>query len=38
MYYKDVWAGTCTHDVASFSSEDIDTIFDGEPDAYWNID
>ena len=36
--YKDEYAGTYTHDVAGFSDEDIDTIFDGEPDAYWNID
>ena len=35
---EDEYAGTYAHDVAGFSDEDIDTIFDGEPDAYWNID
>ena len=30
--------GTWAHDVEGFSNEDIDTIFDGNPDAYWNID
>ena len=41
MYYEDYedeYAGTYAHDVAGFSDEDIDTIFDGEPEAYWNID
>lgn len=32
------YAGTYAQDVAGFSDEDIDDIFDGEPDAYWNID
>ena len=36
--YEDEYAGTYAHDVAGFSDEDIDTIFDGDPDAYWNID
>ena len=36
--FEDEYAGTYAHDVAGFSDEDIDTIFDGEPDAYWNID
>lgn len=35
---KDEYAGTYAHDEAGYSDEDIDTIFDGEPDAYWNID
>ena len=35
--YEDEYAGTYAHDVAGFSDEDIDSIFDGEPDAYWNI-
>ena len=38
MYYEYVWAGTCTHDVAGFDEETINDAFDGEPDAYWNID
>ena len=42
MYYyddcEDEYAGTYTHDVTGFSDEDIDTIFDSEPNAYWNID
>ena len=35
MYYEDYedeYAGTYAHDVAGFSDEDIDTIFDGELD------
>lgn len=32
------YAGTYAHDVAGYSDDDIDTIFDGDPDAYWNID
>ena len=30
--------GTYAQDVAGYSDDDIDTIFDGDPDAYWNID
>ena len=36
--YEDEYAGTYAHDVEGFSDDDIDTIFDGDPDAYWNID
>lgn len=32
--YRGSWA----QDVMGYSDEDIDTIFDGDPDAYWNID
>ena len=32
------YAGTYAHDVAGFIDDDIDTIFDGDPEAYWNID
>lgn len=32
------YAGTYAQDVAGYSDDEIDTIFDGEPDAYWNID
>lgn len=32
------YCGTYAQDVAGYSDDDIDTIFDGEPDAYWNID
>ena len=32
------YAGTYAQDVEGYSDEEIDTIFDGEPDAYWNID
>lgn len=50
MYYNyyaqdDEWdgeesefAGTYAHDVAGFSDDEIYDIFDGDPDAYWNID
>lgn len=30
--------GTYAQDVAGFSDQDIDDAFDGEPEAYWNID
>ena len=36
--YEDEYAGTYAHDVEGFSDEDTDTIFDGDTDAYWNID
>lgn len=36
--YESEYAGTYAHDVAGFSDDDIDTIFDGDPDTYWNID
>ena len=32
------YAGTWAQDYGGYSDDDIDTIFDGEPDAYWNID
>lgn len=32
------YEGTYAQDEAGYSDDDIDTIFDGEPDAYWNID
>lgn len=32
------YEGTWAHDEAGYSNDDIDTIFDGDPDAYWNID
>ena len=37
-YEDDEFAGTYAHDEAGYSDEDIWDIFDGEPDAYWNID
>ena len=36
--YHGDYTGTYAHDVMGYSNSDIDTIFDGEPDAYWNID
>lgn len=36
--YNDDYSGTYAHDVMMYSNEDIDTIFDGDPNAYWNID
>lgn len=30
--------GSYAQDEMGFSDDDIDTIFDGDPDAYWNID
>ncbi len=41
-YYNDwcddEFAGTYAHDEAGYSDDEIWEIFDGEPDAYWNID
>lgn len=41
-YYNDwcddEFAGTYAHDEAGYSDDEIWDIFDGEPDAYWNID
>ncbi len=34
----DRYNGTYAQDVMGYSDDDIDTIFDGEPEAYWNID
>lgn len=36
--YNRNYRGTYAHDVMEYSNSDIDTIFDGDPDAYWNID
>lgn len=30
--------GSYAQDVAGYSDDDIDTVFDGDPLAYWNID
>ena len=30
--------GSYAQDVEGYSDQDIDDIFDGDPDAYWNID
>ena len=32
------YSGSYAQDEAGYSDDDIDTIFDGDPDAYWNID
>lgn len=32
------YAGSWAQDEEGYSDDDIDTIFDGDPDAYWNID
>lgn len=32
------YAGTYAQDEAGFSDDDIDTIFEGDPSAYWNVD
>lgn len=42
-YYEDYdhyyeYAGTYAQEVMGYSDEDIDDVFDGDPDAYWNID
>lgn len=41
-YYEsptyDRYSGSWVQDVEGYSDDDIDTIFDGDPSAYWNID
>ncbi len=43
-YYEDTdngsgrYAGTYVQDEMGWSDDDIDTVLDGDPDAYWNID
>ena len=37
-FYHDDYEGTYAHDVAGFDEETINDAFDGEPDAYWNVD
>lgn len=32
------YAGSWAQDEAGYSDDEIDTIFDGDPSAYWNID
>lgn len=32
------YAGSYAQDEMGYSDDDINTIFDGDPDAYWNID
>lgn len=32
------YSGSYVQDEMEYSDDDIDTIFDGDPDAYWNID
>ena len=34
----EIYNGSWAQDVEEYSDDDIDTIFDGDPDAYWNID
>ncbi len=34
----DRYRGSWAQDEMGYSDDDIDTIFDGDPDAYWNID
>ena len=36
--YNGDYSGTYAHDVMGYTNDEIDTIFDGDPDAYWNID
>lgn len=36
--YEDDFAGTYAHDEAGFSDADFYDAFEGDPDAYWNID
>lgn len=37
-FQKNRYAGSFAQDEMGYSNDDIDTIFDGDPDAYWNID
>ena len=34
----DRYNGSYAQDEMGYSDDEIDTIFDGDPDAYWNID
>ena len=34
----DRYRGSYAQDIAGWSDQDIDDAFDGDPDAYWNID
>ena len=34
----DNYNGSYAQDVEGWSDQDIDDVFDGDPDAYWNID
>ena len=36
--YNRNYRGTYAHDVMDYSNSEIDTMFDVDPDAYWNID
>lgn len=36
--YESPYAGSYAHDVEGWSDDDIDTVFDGDPEAYRNID
>ncbi|MDD5870210.1 MAG: hypothetical protein PUC77_01830 [Bacteroidales bacterium] len=36
-HYGD-YAGTYAQDVAGYSDDVINDVFEGDPDAYWNID
>ncbi len=36
--YDDKYSGTYAHDIEGYSDDDIDNAFDGDPEAYWNID
>lgn len=37
-HHYEEFAGTYAQDVAGYSDEDIYDVFEGDPDAYWNID
>ena len=37
-YSRDKYARSYAHDVEGFSDDDIDAAFEGDPEAYWNID
>ena len=34
----DNYNGSYAQDVGGWRDQDIDDVFDGDPDAYWNID
>ena len=37
-YKRDYFEGTYAHDEAGFDDDTIWVAFEGNPDAYWNID
>ena len=37
-YYDDEFSGSYAHDIEGYTDDEINDAFDGDPEAYWNID